>query len=214
MTQSPWFFYGAAKPDSQGRYQQYGLYNPVVGRFALVHHDKEVLRWVAKLFSSRYNLFLCDISASRHFSANLIDNSVCHNWTIKDVRNIGFTRFPNHDADPFVSSELVDLGPIPEDELLVKDFEYLCFASTWISLLFFEIPRLVSEPYLKYLAEDIPRWSTYNYPLHPVVRLRDQICSIIYREFVFDTAQEEISKIIENYDNGKIKQLDLRIDRV
>jgi hypothetical protein len=100
MTECPYFFYGAAI-DNPGQYCQYGLYNPVLDCFVLVHSDLSMLRLLLKLFSSRYYLILCRLDLAQNFDKNLLDNSVCINWTVENSDQFLFTKIQN-----FTSKEI------------------------------------------------------------------------------------------------------------
>lgn len=83
---------------------QLGLWSPVLDRFLLVLCDKEFGTTIKYLSSSRYSLYLVDLSTSSNYSPGIIDNSCCHNWTIANKKDIKLSRPQDYDL---VDAELV-----------------------------------------------------------------------------------------------------------
>lgn len=73
----------------------YGLYEPIGDLFLVVGSDLKFLQQFALLFSSRYILYTCDISAAKNYTENIISNAVCVNWSISNRDSFAITRFPN-----------------------------------------------------------------------------------------------------------------------
>ena len=79
MRWPPYFLgYGAHISD-----HMYGLWEPVLDRFLLVAPDDRMLSQLSILASRRYRTSVIRLD-SRRSDPNLIDNSVCLNWTLKD----------------------------------------------------------------------------------------------------------------------------------
>lgn len=215
-----YFFVGCARPDESGRPRQYALYNYVVGRFVVTHFDVHVLNTVRKLFSSRYQMILCDLHDAKNFRPDLVDNMCCYNWGVRNSASMQATRFPEFDQRTFACEELVERGPLDENELIWIDREYFWCACSYVTLLTNETYRLgvynqfISEEMLA-LAGDSLDTSQF---LDPITTLKQQIYSAFYNEFDFDKAQDRIKAAVRNYRNTRhghndIETLDLSIDR-
>jgi hypothetical protein len=83
---------------------QYGLWNPVLDRFLLVLCNKEFGTTIKYISSSRYILYLVDLSTSSNYTSGLIDNTCCQNWTISNKKDIKLSKPQDYDV---VSAELV-----------------------------------------------------------------------------------------------------------
>ena len=216
----PYFFYGSAKKDTSGRTQQYGLFNFVIGRFVLVHHDRAMLDAVKKLFSSRYQLILCSLHTAENFSDGLIDNLVCYNWTMCNVSTIRATRFPEFDIDPFECKQLIELEAFDTQEQIWKDRIYFWMVSSYVALLTNDVQRL--GIYHKFIMEELPFFASAEFIAQDrsasIFDLRQQIYSVFYQTFDFKEAENKIQPILKNYATNShgttdIKTLDLSIDR-
>lgn len=79
---------------------QYGLWSPVLDRFLLVVCDKDFGTTIKYLSSSRYSLFLFDLSTSDNYTTSLIDNSCCQHWTIANKTDIKLSKPQDYDVIP------------------------------------------------------------------------------------------------------------------
>jgi len=71
-------------PSEKGQ-QWYGLWNPNYDCFIWVSEDLERLELLQMLLSTKLLVQIVALPAFLHES-NLIDNTCCHNWTIKDLQ--------------------------------------------------------------------------------------------------------------------------------
>jgi hypothetical protein len=198
-TNSKWFFYGIPGNDEP----VYGLYEPVHDIFFLIHTDLATIKKLVLLFSSRFTLHIVEVSAAMNYSKNLLDNTVCHQWSIDNKKGFPITRFP--DADRIINPiRLVENNPeIPwnfEEEQL-----YLMAACKWIE------EGIV--PLMQLHAAHIERLkSTGDYEadlfIHtaPNVPFKEgylntikMIESIIHLEFDLSKADQEISQLLDKY---------------
>lgn len=92
-----------------GHEPQIGIWSPVLDRFLLVLCDREFSTTIKYLCSSRYSLYLFDLSTSANYTPTLIDNSCCQNWTISNRKDIKLSR--PHDYD-LVRADLI---PAPNE---------------------------------------------------------------------------------------------------
>lgn len=60
----------------------YGLYLPVADLFLITYFDAMVLQNLKNLLSSKCATCMVEISSSPEYFHSIIDNTVCHNWTI------------------------------------------------------------------------------------------------------------------------------------
>lgn len=122
---------------------QVGLWSPVLDRFLLVLCDKEFGTTLKYLSSSRYSLYLFDLSTSSNYHSTLIDNSCCHTWTISNKTDIKLSR--PHDYE-LVPAELV-VAPIECNWDIENEKQWLQFM--WYYLKFIRNLR-TSYPWYKY----------------------------------------------------------------
>lgn len=100
----------------------YGLYLPVTDLFLITYFKKNVMQNLRSLLSSKCATCIIELSSAPGYHPKLIDNTVCHNWTI-DRHNWGFINFP---VDPIIlagsrfglaqrhESCTIDLSPLLE----------------------------------------------------------------------------------------------------
>ena len=122
ITDSKYFVYGSPNPE------QYGLYDPITERIAIVYHDLAVMEKLQIVLSSKYNLMLFELDGS----ANQIDNTCCFNWRMQ--HNIPVDSRPGeHILNGCQQGELVADTPLSNDEQIVKDQLYMMFCICVIS---------------------------------------------------------------------------------
>lgn len=66
----------------------FGLYQPVLDCFLLVVTDLTQAQEIKLLASSRYSLYVVDLTTAENYSANIIDNTCCENWKISNKQSI------------------------------------------------------------------------------------------------------------------------------
>ena len=216
-----YFFYGSPYVKQQGNTEQHALFNFVVGRFVVVHPDQHLLNTVKNLFSSRYQLILCSLHTAKNFHADIIDNSICYNWTMSNAHMMRATRFPEADAVPFACDYLLELDNIDTQEKIWMDREYFWYACTWIyAITNFVNPawnhdRFIDREMLVYADPGFVSCDqSYN-----IDSLRQQVFSIIYQTFDFAEAEKKIRSVIEQHERYfdawkiDIKKINLSIDR-
>jgi len=188
---NPWFIYGLpVDPEAP----IYGLYEGMTETFFLVHHDREVLKEVALLFSSRYVLHICRLDVAENYEQNIIDNSVCGNWTISNTKDVPITRLPVFDRLIHVK-QLIEL---PGRELpwnYAHDHTYLMAIAQWIDFGIRELKYLHQKQLEKYSCEyldRLPGAPFRNRFLDYIERIRE----VIYQEFDFGVAETKITKLI------------------
>jgi hypothetical protein len=71
----------------------YGIYQPVLDCFLVVHHDLQALKLVNALLTSRYSVFVVCVSGAKNYTPTLIDNHVCHQWTLSNPMDLSITNY-------------------------------------------------------------------------------------------------------------------------
>jgi hypothetical protein len=200
------FSYGSAVP-TVSKYIQYGLYNPISDCFVITSDNNNALTTVAKLFSSRYNLILCRLDLAENFESNLVDNSVCLQWTLENASDSRFTVLPQFDAPPVEVKKLIPATTmLKPDDLLICDQLYLLFALDCVNKIenHKEYKELVGYNHSGLVdLVDLP----FVPPVSQRMQLRKEIYNIIYKTFEFEQAKHAISTVLDKYDT---KQLNIR----
>jgi hypothetical protein len=200
---TPYFFFGSALRHESGEIKQYGLYNFVIGRFVLIHHDPLILNTVKKLFSSRYQLILFCLHTAENFSDELIDNQVCYSWSIHSEYSLRSTRFPEFDTDPIECRRLLELDTaVDEQEQIWKDRDYFWMVACYVKFLTKDIGKLGLGNYHTFISEELPfyastEFNTIDQP-NLIVELRQKIYSTFYQNFDREAAESQIKMILEN----------------
>jgi len=202
ITKSKYFFYGSANYNKKtDEYVQYGLYDPITDRFVLISQFCDALHKIAMLFSSRLSLRLCRLTTASNFSANLIDNTCCFNWTIKNRDNLTISR----KIGEHITSKLYNVlefstaETLSTKELIVDNREYLLAAYDWVTdnekkswLLYKTDPFYFSELELSAVI-------TLPLELSSTAKDINDVYDIIYSEFDFNIAREKIETILMKY---------------
>lgn len=200
MKDSEFFFYGVADIKQHGdehKPLQYALYNPIIDCFVLTSSDLETLHLVSLLFSSRYNLILCRLDQADNFRNNLIDNSICMNWTLSRSNSLNFTRFPKFNK---VAHIVTHLENDTNNNLLKlnfsKDLEYLWATVQWISRLNTIINE--SSQHIPFIEDFLKQF--LQLPIETKEsKLKQEIYSTIYYDFEFSSARSKIEKLLYAY---------------
>lgn len=135
------FDFGA--PDNQG--QHYALWEPVLNRFLLVLSDLQLCETIKFIASSRYKLFLIDLTTAENYTPTLIDNSCCGNWTFSNKIDIA-TIQPNRYVLPIAATMLLE-NKSDSDWDFRQETRYLQFIAVWLK-------------FLKHIKEQHP-WMAY-----------------------------------------------------
>jgi len=178
----------------------YGLYDLITQRFIYIHTNPSYLKMIAILFSSRYRLYTCRVDCAKNYTLNIIDNGVATNWGIdfQSYTDPVFTAKFDYFTHIHEVEKLIELGPLPPDEIILKDVPYI----QYIDVLWSELENFVSHPYDGY-NNDID--SVYRDILqmpfkHPRTKfISEHILSIIYEEYDFEIAKEKIKNAFNSY---------------
>lgn len=118
----------------------YGLYQPVLNCFLIVFPDFESIGMqLTALLSSRYLLQPVRIDTADNYYHNIIDNTVCENWTISNFDTISVSDIAAKMhlvlADQLIASTPVDCMPIQ----IQKEKEWAQFCLFWLRFIQTEI---------------------------------------------------------------------------
>ena len=91
------------------------LYQPVLDRFLLVLDDLEIAQEVRLLANGRYVLHVCDLRTAVNYTANLIDNTVCQNWSLSNPQDILVWR--DFLGQITAVESCCELGAVPEHDV-------------------------------------------------------------------------------------------------
>lgn len=94
-----------------------GLYQPILNRFLLVINNIEVAQEIVYIASSRYALYICDLTTAKNYSQNLVDNSCCQNWSTNNHKLIPISDIYQHRTPILTSDLLVEVGPSLEFDI-------------------------------------------------------------------------------------------------
>ena len=109
----------------------WALYEPASKRFLFTSDDQSIdkLQQIRILCSSRYNLFICDISTADNYAPNLVDNECCENWSMSGIVNdttvLASPTFEINKLIPSGSTEIPD-SVIKEQKIWIQ------FVNHWL----------------------------------------------------------------------------------
>ena len=201
MQNKDFFFYGSAdlpKYAEEYKLVQYGLYSPALDCFVITHNNKDILRRLSLLFSSRYNLILCRLDLADNFAINLIDNMVCLDWTLQTSDITKITRFPDYSELPYQVNHLIN--NTTRSHLInnfYQDQQYLWAAVFCIELLEYHWHCQWNNAHLPFIEEQLNSFVELPYGVPNGITVKNQIYKIIYHEFDFIVAWEKIEYILD-----------------
>jgi hypothetical protein len=103
----------------------------VLDRFLLVLSDLQLCKDIKFLASSRYSLFVVDITTAKNYHSNQIDNTCCQNWTIPNVITAEYI----YDyLNPVQVTELISTDSVT-DWNVDKEKNWLQILCFWLKLL-------------------------------------------------------------------------------
>lgn len=195
--QEHWTFYGHPVPDAS----TYGLYEPTNDSFFVVNRNLSVLQEVALLFSSRFTLYVCDISAAASKLSSPIDNTNCANWTVDNKSQFNITRFRN----PLTVDTISTLVPSSQEKIwnFAQDQQYLIAVCFWIG----EAVTRILDRYNRMNANPGHNLEALNQiskvfgaPFAaPHIGTIEKIKEIIYTEFDYTKAKAQIDQLLIPY---------------
>ena len=115
----------------------YGLYNSVVDCFILVTPDLDKADKLKTILNSRYDLILVELSAADNFTLNLIDNTVCTDWSFVGKNQIKIGVLDIYLDDAIIQADALCASTRPSQWQLEHEQEYALMCQYWMT--FFEV---------------------------------------------------------------------------
>lgn len=203
ITTSEYFFYGCADYSEFSEIKsQYALYDPTSERFVLTSKFPNVLQLVATLFSGKISLRVCRLHTASNFTPNLLDNTCCTNWTLKNKDDILISRTIDYHITDSVYNvqEIIPSKPLDGPELIIDNIEFLMATYHWVSHA--ETGRSVffgdADPFYR---TELVLNGLMDLPLEitpTVVKMRT-IHSIIFNETDYAIAKEKVESLIKGF---------------
>ena len=187
-----WFFYGCA---NDAFTPTYALYEHVSDCFFLVDTDEKSIKELAVLFSSRYQLSVCQLNTAHNYLPELMDNTVCVDWTLTNKHDIPIARFPRPHLIVSVES-LVEKSHYNLPWNYNNEQNYLMAAKHWLShpALNNGYPSHWGDFY--YTSSAVPGAPFEN----RFSAVLSQIKKIIYQEFDLQIAHQKINQLLTTYE--------------
>lgn len=204
LSESPYFFYGSADYNEFSEIKsQYALYDPISERFVLTSKFSHVLHTVSLLWSGRLSLRLCSLHNAKNFRDDLVDNTCCTNWSLKNKEDILIARpISTHiTQEVYKVHEIVPSENLIDDELILENREYLMATYHWISpaesgkaVYFNKSDHFYRTEFELQGLIDLP------IELTPSAKMLRQIHNIIFAEPEFSIAKEKIESLIAGFE--------------
>jgi len=196
--------------------KQYGLYDTITNRIVLTYHKRFIMEYIVELFSSRFNFKLIDLTTAKNFTNNLIDNACCTNWTISNYSDLSnISTGAKLKTRIFTADELITSPSNTDYSLITNTQEYMHLAiriAEW-----FDDRLNIATSILAGLEPDQITYEDYDYNFHnnfidkpfdngeekesltSFISNRKKAFNIIYKEFDFDKAKNQLFDIINEY---------------
>jgi hypothetical protein len=180
----------------------YGLYDLITNRFLYTNTNVAYLKMIAMLFSSRYRLYLCQLNCAKNWEPNLVDNEVATNWGINFKNYAAFNFAVNFDylAGVYEVEELIELGPMPEDEIILKDVPYIQYITDLVSDLE-DFTSSTQDGFNNAIDAVYGDMLSAPFRHRRTEFLNKEIFTVVYKEFDFQTAKEKIKHALTSYSN-------------
>jgi hypothetical protein len=111
--------------------KHWALYEPASQRFLFTSdfQDVDILQEIRMLCSSRYNLFLFDISSAENYHANIMDNTCCENWSlVRDFNDAVLMHAPMLNVTKLIPSGSTEIS----DSMIQEQKKWIQFVNHWI----------------------------------------------------------------------------------
>ena len=107
----------------------FGLYEIVTDCFLHINDNFETIVQLKYILSSRYELFICNLSLSDMFVINKIDNTNCHKWSLANKYNL--SKHLSTTFDPIMVTHVCpSYGNYNWD--IEQEKKWILFCSHWI----------------------------------------------------------------------------------
>lgn len=113
----------------------YGLYNQVVDCFLLVTPDYYAADKLKTILSSRYELLTVELSLADNFALDLIDNTVCTQWSFKEKNQIKIGKLSFQSFEKIIRPKTLCAAQEPLRYELEQEQEYALMCQHWINFI-------------------------------------------------------------------------------
>jgi len=181
-----YFFYGCpevGQPDCI-----YALYQPVADCFLICTTSWRTANKLKMLLSSRYSLHIVEITKAQNYQHNLIDNTVCENWSFADRNLLNINSLPSHDAPVLARTLCQSTQSTPVDWIEEKKYAMMC--AHWIEHFPPNLVKKFEINLAKLLGQSAP----------PVTQdlTKAQVMQLLYLGRDLDQTEQEILKIVHD----------------
>lgn len=151
-----YFDYGCPA-DQSGR--QYGLYQPALDLILFTIEDRDLARDLQLVMSSRYGLYLYDLTSAKNYQPELVDNACCRNWTVSNKDRVEVTHSYSISGPEITVDQLI---PVIEQKKISIDLDseqaWMHLALYWLRFL----KHLQTESYRWYAVEKFVQFISDN----------------------------------------------------
>jgi hypothetical protein len=125
-----YFFWGSACKNKS----LYGLFSAVADCFLLVTDDLHTVKQLQTVLSSRYELLIVEISCAENYASDLIDNTVCTQWSFMDRTQIKLGKL-NVLHDKIFTAKVLCSSTCTLDWFPEQEQKYALMCAYWIKIL-------------------------------------------------------------------------------
>ena len=130
---------------------QYGLYNAVTDCFMLVTPNLNEANQLKSILSSRYELLLVELSSADNFNLNLIDNTVCTNWSFEGKHQIKIGTLEIYLTETLIQADTLCASTQSGSWPLESEQNYALMCQHWINFLNQQKHLVASQKFDKFL---------------------------------------------------------------
>ena len=187
-----YFDYGLP-PDNESNV--YGLYSYSLDRIIAIHHNTDLMKQVMVLLSPKIRLQIINLSSAKNFSPNIIDNSVCYNWSVEYTDFVGVLS---------VYNKIIFADSLYEIENSAEGLQNLQDLAKWTQLTFFYCD--IFNNIKKYQFQDKSFNEAFMTDMLDIPKIQSRfrevektIYKTIYFENDYQTANEKILAMVNSY---------------
>ena len=125
-----YFFYGC--PGENDLRPMYALYLPITESFLICTTEWRTVNKLKMLLSSKYTLHLVELTSAKNYHHNIIDNSICENWSFAEKAQLPINELPGLDMPIYTSQLCASTGTVDIDWIKEKKYAMMC--AHWIEL--------------------------------------------------------------------------------
>jgi hypothetical protein len=175
--------------------QLYALYQPVANCFLHITGDLILATQLKFLLSSKYNVYICNVSVAENFYHNIIDNESCENWTLSNKLDIAILAL--EDNTIISVDNLVPTTP-SEEFNIQQEKQWIFLCSHWAQALN-DRSNFKSHYQTSFALTELFNLYHLNAVNEQFIQDRKRIMQLLYLETDFDQADQQVIKLITPY---------------